>query len=117
MKTFKENIMDSLKPQQLQDVDSAKSAYPLDSQTVTDLEFIMTKSAFGYQYAIDALEQVDQNNFDAEQAMNEVESFKKAYFLARQKLKQIDNDRLAKLEEDLRIQKMSVFGLKQNYLH
>ena len=116
MKAIKENTKDHTKLH-LQEMETTQVAYPADFQSATDLEFIMTKSAFGYEYALESLERADVYDMNSEQVLVEVDTFKKSYFLARNKLKKIDNDRLTKLEEELRVQKLAVFGVKQTYLH
>ncbi|MBF0107524.1 MAG: hypothetical protein HQM16_19625 [Deltaproteobacteria bacterium] len=87
-----------------------------DLQSVTDLEFVMTNSAFGYEYAISALDKEGEWGFGSDKIKQEVDGYKKAYFEARRKLKRLDERRLTKLEQDLTMQKMMVFS-RQKYLH
>lgn len=89
----------------------------MESHTSTDLEMIMTNSAFGYEYAVVALEEEeDAFGIDAARIQSQLEQFKELYFDARQKLEVIDAPKLARVESDLQMQKLVVFA-KREYLH
>ena len=93
----------------------------LELQLVTDgllssLELEMTNSAFGYEYAIKALEEEGQFGLHAEKILSEIESFKEAYFEARVQMNTIDARRLEDFENSLKVEKTLVFA-EPKYLH
>jgi len=112
MKSNKDN-MNELELQ-LQEVQVSQK--PMPSETVTSLQLIMTNSAFGYEYAMDALAQEDEYGVDAARIQVQVDRFKQVYFGAREKMNELDPSKLAEIEKDLQMQKLVVFA-KQGYLH
>lgn len=91
--------------------------HALSPETVTDLEYVMTTSAFGYEYAKCALKQEGDFGFQSERLLNEIDSHKQTYFFARNKLKDLDEQRVRDLEKELQIQKLLVFSDRIQYLN
>lgn len=72
------------------------------------LAVAMTESAFGHEYALMNLE--EKNSYtEQEMILGQLEDHKRRYFVARKLLKQLDPGRLSTLEEELRVQKESIF--------
>lgn len=82
-------------------------------ENVSNLEFILTKSAFGFEYALIELKQEGEFGFQAEKIRMDLDSYKRTYFDARLKLKKLDELKLKDIEEQLRVQKMIVFSQPQ----
>lgn len=80
------------------------------------LELTMTNSAFGYEYALKALEDEGEYGVKAEQIKVEIENLKNAYFDARLQMVTLDASRLEKFET-LLIAEKSVLFSKSAYLH
>lgn len=83
---------------------------------LNNLELTMTNSAFGYEYALKALEEEGELSAKAEHMRVEIETFKEAYFEARSRMTKIDPNYLEKFEQALKIEKSIVFS-KTEYLH
>ena len=81
----------------------------------SSLEFILTNAAFGFEYALKELEESGEYGFHAERIRSEMDTYKQAYFEARNKLQELDELKLICVEEELRLQKMIVFS-GQNYV-
>src|SRR5688500_10607257 len=90
----------------LQEVVTKAVGGALSPETVTDLEYVMTTSAFGYEYAKSALSQEGDFGFQSEKLLCEIDSHKQTYFFARNKLKGLDARRVDELERELKIQKL-----------
>lgn len=88
----------------------------IDKQTLAELELIMTNSAFGFEYALNALDEGEAFGLESEKLRQEVENYRRVYFDARKKLERLDSTQLSQIEKDLHLQKLLVFS-KQNYLH
>lgn len=88
----------------------------LGTENVADLKFIMTHSAFGFEYASKALLEEGEYGLNADRIRADIERFRQAYFAARVKLKNMDADLLEKFEADLQLQKRMLFS-EQKYLH
>ena len=114
MKDKFQNQQESLSLQQL--ITKAVGGV-LSPETVTDLEYVMTTSAFGYEYAKSALKQEGDYGFQSEKLLNEIDSHKQTYFFARNKLKDLDAQRVDNLERELQIQKLLVFSDRIQYLN
>ncbi len=84
--------------------------------SAVNLELKMTNAALGYEYAIDALDQVNKLTPQCEQIQMEIECYKKEYFSARNELGTLDGGRVIELEKQLRVLKINLFT-KQQYLH
>ncbi len=101
----------------LQEVVTKAVGGALSPETVTDLEYVMTTSAFGYEYAKTALRQEGDFGFQSEKLLSEIDSHKQTYFFARNKLKGLDAHRVDELEKELQIQKLLVFSDRVQYLN
>ena len=101
----------------LQDLVTKAVGGALSPETVTDLEYVMTTSAFGYEYAKSALKQEGDFGFQSERLLNEIDSHKQTYFFARNKLRDLDAQRVDDLERELQIQKLLVFSDRIQYLN
>lgn len=102
----------------VQELFAEVNAVPLmSSETITDLEHIMTNSAFGYEYAKSALDEEGDFGFLSERLSLELESFRETYFDARLKLSHLDENRLKEIEQELKIQKLIVFSSSTTYLN
>jgi hypothetical protein len=86
-------------------------------ESVTDLEYVMTNSAFGYEYAVQALEVEGEYGLMAEKLRLDIDVHKQTYFIARDKLHGLDLKQLERVENDLRLQKMVVFQDAGQYLN
>jgi hypothetical protein len=89
---------------------------PMTPEIVSNLELAMTNSAFGYEYALKALEEEGEFGLRSEQLRSEIENLKAAYFEARGHLYHLDNTHLEKFETALQAEKAVLFT-KQAYLH
>lgn len=87
------------------------------TECLTHLELAMTNSAFGHQYALYALEDIDELDEDADEIHHAIESHKRDYFIARVKFESLDKGRLEAFESDLQLQKVAVFEKRPVYLH
>lgn len=83
---------------------------------LNSLELAMTNSAFGFEYALKALEEEGDFSAKAEHIRVEIEAFKDAYFEARLRMTKLDPNHLEKFEQALKIEKSVVFS-KTEYLH
>ena len=83
---------------------------------IRDLQFAMTNSAIGYEYAMIALKEEGEYGFNAEQIRADIDQFRSSYFLARERLHSLDSDLLKDFEADLQMQKLMLFA-KQDFLH
>lgn len=71
---------------------------------LVQLEEAMTQSSFGHEYALLNLAEID--SYAQKQALlAQMEEYKKTYFLARERLLEINPEKLLHLEQDLRYQK------------
>lgn len=111
MKGKNENQSAGLKTISYIEIDPALSLPP-----VTNLELAMTNSAFGYEYALKALEEEGEFGMKAEQIRAEMENLKEAYFSARTQLNTLDAQRLHFFENALMVEKSLVFP-KEQYVH
>lgn len=111
MKGKNENNEAGLKTVSYIEIDPALSLPP-----VTNLELAMTNSAFGYEYAMKALEEEGEFGIKAEQIRAEIENLKEAYFNARSQLCTLDAQRLHSFESALLVEKSLVFP-KPQYVH
>lgn len=75
------------------------------------LAVTLTESAFGHEYALLNLEE-KQSYLEREDTLCLLETHKRRYFGARKMLEELDPERLSMLEEELRIQKESIFREK-----
>lgn len=82
----------------------------------TNLELAMTNSAFGYEYAVKALEEEGEFSIKAEQLKAEIENLKEVYFNARTMMHTLDAQRLHSFESALQVEKSLVFP-KEQYMH
>ena len=102
---------DQTRLQNAPDMDAATMLQP-----VTNLELAMTNSAFGYEYALKALEAEGDFGLKAEQLKAEIENLKQAYFTARLQFGSLDAGRLTSFENALRAEKSMIFS-KPQYLN
>lgn len=96
------------------DVEAVFDGTPKD--VLNNLELTMTNSAFGYEYALKALEEEGELSAKSEHFRIEIEAFKDAYFEARQRMTKLDPNYLEKFEQALKVEKSIVFS-KTEYLH
>lgn len=90
----------------------------VEQPSVTDLEMVLTSSAIGFEYSLEALESEGELGPQAEKIKMELEQFKQSYFDARLKMKILDETRLTRFERDLTAQKKIIFNKhEQEFLH
>lgn len=90
----------------------------VESQSLTDLEMVLTSSAIGFEYSLEALESEGELGPQSERIKMELEQFKQAYFDARLKMQILDETRLTRFERDLTAQKSIIFHKhEQEFLH
>lgn len=75
--------------------------------SMVELEATLTQSAFGHEYALMNLTEVIPYS-RRQEIMAQLEEHKKAYFWARERLLQIDPEKLFALEQDLQYQKEAI---------
>lgn len=75
------------------------------------LAAVMTKSAFGHEYALMHLKD-HTSYFKREEIMAELDAHKKAYFWARDQLEKVNPKKVSELEEELRTQKEAILREK-----
>jgi hypothetical protein len=102
----------------LQEIDftALETAFAVPPDALSNLELMMTNSAFGYEYAVKALEEEGEFSIRAEQILNEIEAHKAAYFEARLQMCTLDAVHLENFESTLKAEKATIFN-KTNYLH
>lgn len=82
---------------------------PLTDETVAELALAMTNAALGYEYAMLALEREGQYGIQTENIHAQLDSYKSSYFTKRERLSQLDGDKLAEIEERLCAQRQQFF--------
>ena len=80
-----------------------------DQENSLDLEMVLQNSSIGHEYARMELEQA-QDLVEREVLIDKMESYKRAYFLARRYLKKQNPLRLETVESQLIDQKVLIFG-------
>jgi len=88
----------------------------LTNESVTDLVQTLTNSAIGYEYAKTALDRAGDYGHNSAKLKNDIETFKKTYFLARNLLEKLDSTELHNIEEQLVAQREEYFS-KNKYLN
>jgi hypothetical protein len=77
------------------------------------LAVAMTEATFGHEYALLSLEEKNASYTEQQMILGQLEGHKRRYFGARKLLKQLDPQRLSALEEELRLQKETIFREKK----
>lgn len=80
---------------------------PSSDQVAIELEAALTRSAFGHEYTLMHLNEFTPYS-KRQEILHQLEEFKNAYFYARERLLEMNPEKLGAIEEDLRFQKDTV---------
>lgn len=110
MKTKFEEMNPDLQLMEISFVETPRGAQ--EGSLLTHLEWVMTNSAMGFEYAKQALNE-EQFGPRAEQIQTEIEQLKATYFQARERMGTIDPKHLNDFETALQTEKSVIFTTEQ----
>ena len=93
----------------MQNIYSNPYEHEVKETSILELEVVLTKSAFGHEYALMNLSE-NTSFLNQQQILVQLEEHKKNYFWARDLMEKMNPEKLKAIEDDIRFQKEMILS-------